>query len=370
MAISGDPVFTPCKHCGTKVDPVTGRCNRAATGNCTTVADEASRVFATVDLADWSGQVRQVLIGGAELALLSGLKSEADVAAMIEVKGAQSLCLKGPCDMRLATAPHLIQARPLAPSQGFLSQPRDAEATTQFQVLAARPSLGVPYDKDARPMVTQVLRLEKERADDAILHIQDIYKDVCCSDLGTFFPMGSLFASYVTLIVTAKDEPEVQQLVVGEDKFLMTCHREAVVFPTGSDARSFSTEAYCQWKNCYLFNMADGAPRLVLGRVLENASTGHRTSHIEWMHRLTETDVEAQILERGLIWKTLKPESNVSSSKRAATDLIASTSRALAIHQIPPKMKRLRIYRPNPYSQPHKFIRLRIRILWKIRKFL
>ena len=62
-----------------------------------------------------------------------------------------------------------------------------------FQVLAARPSLGVPYDKEARPMVTQVLRLEKERADGAILPIQDIYKDVCCSDLGTFFPVGGLF---------------------------------------------------------------------------------------------------------------------------------------------------------------------------------
>ena len=122
----------------------------------------------------------------------------------------------------------------------------------------------------------------------------------------------------------------MQELVVGEDKFLMTCHREVVIFPTGSDARSFSTEAYCQWKNCYLFNMADAAPRLVLGRVLENASTGHRTLHIEWMHRLTEADVEAQILERGLIWKTLKPESNVSSSKRAATDLIAATP-----HKVP-----------------------------------
>ena len=44
----------------------------------------------------------------------------------------------------------------------------------------------------------------------------------------------------MTLIVTAKDEPEVQELVVGEDKFLMTCHREVVIFPTGSDARSFS----------------------------------------------------------------------------------------------------------------------------------
>ena len=130
-------------------------------------------------------------------------------------------------------------------------------------------------------MVTQVLRLEKERADGAILPIQDIYKDVCCSDLGTFFPVGGLFASYATLIVTAKDEPEVQELVVGEDMFLMTCHREVAIFPTGSDARSFSTEAYCQWKNCYLFNMADGAPRLVLGRVLENA---HWSSH--FAHRV------------------------------------------------------------------------------------
>ena len=110
-----------------------------------------------------------------------------------------------------------------------------------------------------------------------------------------------------------------------EMRFLMTCHREVVIFPTGSNARSFSTEAYCQGKNCYLFNMADGAPRLVLGRVFENASIGHRTLHIEWTHRLTEADVEAQILERGLIWKTLKPESNISSSKRAATDLIAAT---------------------------------------------
>ena len=30
------------------------------------------------------------------------------------------------------------------------------------------------------------------RADGAILPIQDIYKDVCCSVLGTFFPVGGL----------------------------------------------------------------------------------------------------------------------------------------------------------------------------------
>ena len=68
--VRGDPVYTACKVCSTKIDPMTGKCKKTDDG-CATEAAEAPRVLATVHLADWTGQLSNVLVGGPELALLA-----------------------------------------------------------------------------------------------------------------------------------------------------------------------------------------------------------------------------------------------------------------------------------------------------------
>ncbi|CAJ1394992.1 unnamed protein product [Effrenium voratum] len=57
--------------------------------------DSAARVLAAARVADWSGQVENVLIGGERLAVLAKVGDEQQVAKLIEEKGAQALCFKG-----------------------------------------------------------------------------------------------------------------------------------------------------------------------------------------------------------------------------------------------------------------------------------
>ena len=73
--------------------------------------DSTARVLAAARVADWSGQVENVLIGGERLAVLAKVGDEQQVAKLIEEKGAQALCFKGPFDVRLATAPRTTQGR-------------------------------------------------------------------------------------------------------------------------------------------------------------------------------------------------------------------------------------------------------------------
>ena len=63
----------------------------------------------------------------------------------------------------------------------------DAAAMTevsQFQVLAARPCLGQLYDESDRPMVKEVIRLENQRAEGAVLPVADPYRDISCCSIG------------------------------------------------------------------------------------------------------------------------------------------------------------------------------------------
>ena len=52
------------------IDPMTGKCKKTDDG-CATEAAEAPRVLATVHLADWTGQLSNVLVAGPELAFLA-----------------------------------------------------------------------------------------------------------------------------------------------------------------------------------------------------------------------------------------------------------------------------------------------------------
>ena len=103
VGIAGDPVCRPCRVCGTKVNPDTGKCKQADTSSCPSQPDLALKVLATAHIADWSGAVENVLIRGEQLAALASVDDEAKLAELIAEKGAQALCFKGPFDVRLAS---------------------------------------------------------------------------------------------------------------------------------------------------------------------------------------------------------------------------------------------------------------------------
>ncbi|CAJ1444076.1 unnamed protein product [Effrenium voratum] len=140
VGVVGDPVYRPCRVCGTKVNPDTGKCKRADTSSCPSQPDLALKVLATAHIADWSGAVENVLIRGEQLAALASVDDEAKLAELIAEKGTQALCFKGPFDVRPATAPNMTQGRsarrPAETTQVDAGVPTQA---SQFQLLAARP---------------------------------------------------------------------------------------------------------------------------------------------------------------------------------------------------------------------------------------
>ena len=159
VSVVGDPVYIPCKRCGTKVHPDTNKCKRAGTAACVSEPDSAARVLAGARIADWSGQVENVLIGGEHLAVLAKVVDEQQVAKVIEEKAMQALCFKGPFDVRLATAPHMIQGwqarqvgEPSATATPDCDPARARLAHAGFLFLAARPALGIDYNDSSRPI--------------------------------------------------------------------------------------------------------------------------------------------------------------------------------------------------------------------------
>ncbi|CAE7452683.1 unnamed protein product [Symbiodinium sp. CCMP2592] len=289
--IVGDPVYTPCKVCSTKIDPTSGKCKRATDG-CQTEPADAQRVLATVHLADWTGQLSNVLVGGPELAALARVRDEEKLVELIQ--------LKGECDRR---------------------------TWTQFQVLAARACFGEEYDEDRRPMVKKVTRLATEKRDGAVLPVQCPIADLMCSDMGTFFKLGGVFANYVTVVAFAEDEPTVEEGFKDEEKHLLTKHKEVYshTLERVGDRKAFGIEAFCQLTNCFLFNMADGLPRLILGRVIKNAATQEVVLQVEWMSKVTPEQITTFSKEREMVWNLLKGGPALQSNKRPASSLVQET---------------------------------------------
>ncbi|CAJ1410508.1 unnamed protein product [Effrenium voratum] len=175
VSVVGDPVYIPCKHCGTKVNPDTGKCKRADAAACASEPDSAARMLAAAHIADWSGQVENVLIGSEHLAVLAKVGDEQQVAKLIEEKGAQ-------VGEPSATVTPLDATQALTATQ---------QSTT---------------------MVKKVVRIDKQRPEGAVLPVRDLYKDITCSDLGTFFQRGSVFASYIATRAYAQDKPDINEV--------------------------------------------------------------------------------------------------------------------------------------------------------------
>ncbi|CAE7385079.1 unnamed protein product [Symbiodinium sp. CCMP2592] len=325
--IVGDPVYTPCKVCSTKIDPTSGKCKRATDG-CQTEPADAQRVLATVHLADWTGQLSNVLVGGPELAALARVRDEEKLVELIQLKGSEAVCFRGPCDARLGTSHRLGQ-----PRGGSAQQASQASVTgglaapTQFQVLAARACFGEEYDEDRRPMVKKVTRLATEKRDGAVLPVQCPIADLMCSDMGTFFKLGGVFANYVTVVAFAEDEPTVEEVFKDEEKHLLTKHKEVYshTLERVGDRKAFGIEAFCQFTNCFLFNMADGLPRLILGRVIKNAATQEVVLQVEWMSKVTPEQIKTFSREREMVWNLLKGGPALQSNKRPASSLVQET---------------------------------------------
>ncbi|CAJ1441414.1 unnamed protein product, partial [Effrenium voratum] len=267
VGVVGDPVYRPCRVCGTKINPDTGKCKRADTSSCPSQPDLALKVLATAHIADWSGAVENVLIRGEQLAALASVDDEAKLAELIAEKGTQALCFKGPFDVRLATAPNMTQGR---------SARRPAE-TTQVDASqtsgASQTEAGVPAE-----------------------------------------------ASQFQLL----DDPDIREVDINGDKHLVTSHH-VVPFPEIDGAKPFAVEAFCHFKNCHLFNMADGAPRLLVGKPIQDCDTDLMTCHVEWMARANDDVVRSVVAERDTVCHLLGMKPELASKMRTAEMLVART---------------------------------------------
>ena len=70
-----DVAYWPCKKCKTKVDQETGFCKKHSTHGCATEQEDNRTILATVHLADWTGQLDNLLVNEAALCELTGFKT-------------------------------------------------------------------------------------------------------------------------------------------------------------------------------------------------------------------------------------------------------------------------------------------------------
>ena len=204
-----------------------------------------------------------------------------------------------------------------AATQVDASQPSGASQTeagaptqaSQFQLLAARPLC----DDSDRPMVKKVVRLESQRAKGAVLPVADPYRDLSCSDLGIFFPRGNVFASYISMVAVAKDDPDIREVDINGDKHLVTAHHHVVPFPEIDGAKPFAVEAFCH------------APRLLVGKPIQDCDTDLMIYHVEWMARANDDVVRSVVAERDMVCHLLGMKPELASKKRMAEMLVAST---------------------------------------------
>ena len=71
--------------------------------------------------------------------------------------------------------------------------------------------------------------------------------------------------------------------------------------------------------------MADGAPRLLVGKPIQGCETDLMTCHVEWMARANDDVVRSVVAERDMVCHLLGMRPELASKKRTAEMLVAST---------------------------------------------
>lgn len=194
-----DVAYWPCKKCKTKVDQETGLCKKHSTHGCATEQEDNRTILATVHLADWTGQLDNLLVNEAALCELTGFKTAELLLQEVDRHGTVALCFRRRCDVRVATSPKHKQwsgsAAPqltaatqlsLSASQTSPAEVRTSQQECQFEVVHAKPALIADFDESRRPCVPRILRLE---AWFKMLFTFDMFRifeflglgDACCS---------------------------------------------------------------------------------------------------------------------------------------------------------------------------------------------
>ena len=99
-----DVAYWACKKCKTKVDQDTGCCKKHSTHGCATEQEDSRTILATVHLADWTGQLDNLLVNEAALCEMTGFKTAELLLAEVDKHGPAALCFKTRCDVRVATS--------------------------------------------------------------------------------------------------------------------------------------------------------------------------------------------------------------------------------------------------------------------------
>ena len=129
----------------------------------------------------------------------------------------------------------------------------------------------------------------------------------------------------MTLLAVAEDDPAIDEIDVAGDRHLVTKHEKVHPYPRKDGDAAFAIEAFCHFKSCHLFNMADGSPRFLVGRVLKNENTGGITLHVEWMSRVSQDQLLHLQEERDIGWCLLGLEPQLQDNKRPASSLVDET---------------------------------------------
>ena len=329
--ILGDPIYTACKNCGTKVDLTTGHCKRHESHNCQTIREEEVSILATVTLevtlADHTGEVERVLVDGERLQLLANAKSKEDLLALLTKRGPQAVCFCHPVDVRLATngrKPGGGRSNVPAAAQGVL-QSQEADLATenlpecQFQVLACQAALCQKYSEASRPMIKKVVRVENQRATGMVFPIVCPHEDLF-SGFGVRLRAAAIFPS-MSLCWCGQKMTKPGSLRWARGMTRSSCcsmlQYEKVVAVEAQSPKHFRVEAFCQLQQAIRFNMCDG-----IGKVTAKDNGSDMVLVRESVFKLqTEEQVQAVMAECA----SIAAVQMISSKERHAIDLVEET---------------------------------------------
>ena len=240
-SISGSPIYTACRHCCTKIDPETRACKNRATG-CVSEPREEVTILDSVVLADFTGQVEQVLVDEEAPLALSGFQEKKSMVRVIKERGSHRLCFRGRHDVGLATAPHLTQwhstsklSQSVSQMKQRSSQLSDQVLNCQFQAVAVKSCYASGYTDEVRPMVRKVVRVQNQRCEGRVLRIEDPLTDLKFSNMGILFAKSEVFVDYICVTAYAQDEPNVMEVGEGESKQVLMRHEKVRAVEPGHD---------------------------------------------------------------------------------------------------------------------------------------
>ena len=315
----GDPVYTECEICRTKIDEMTGKCKKS--GDHNTRPNPVKQVYTSVRLIDFSGTCHDVMIKVEELCAFAGVAGVDALHQKITTKGVASIIFQRRCDIHVG-ANQIRKAIGAGKGDAF------EETSCQFQVLKVVDCLLENWNTATRPALSQVLCTSFDHPTQIILPIQNPNVDLEYTPSGFKFKYANAKVQFVTILCATDEDAQVTEVQTSDGDYVQMVYDKVYPYRTDGERHgtSFSVEILCAKEIQESRSLSDSEPRLVVGQV--HSSDGSEYTIIaENVFDIDhiENGVDKFESERKGMWELITHNVSYSEKKRAAKELVTPT---------------------------------------------